>query len=97
MGLLSWLWDEPAPTQLQNVERQEPSFEQRLQRIAKNSRGLSSRTEEERQELITDVTEALDILESAITILRASELADRGKKVRTRLRTIRTRAQQAAA
>lgn len=97
MGLLSWLWSEPATAQVQTIESQEPSFEQRLNRIVQNSRGLSDRTEEERQQLIDDVKEALDIIESAIGVLEATSLGDAAKRTRTRLRTIRTRAQKSAA
>jgi molecular chaperone GrpE (heat shock protein) len=96
MGMLSWLWGEAAPQQVQVVERQAPSFEQRLERIVRNSRGLSSRTQDERDELIQDVSEALDILDGAIDVLQAADLADRAKRTRARLRTIRTRAEQAA-
>ena len=96
MGLLSWLWNETAPEQVTTLERQSPSFEQRLERIVNNSRRLSSRTTEERQQLIEDVTEALDIVEAAIGVLEASDLADRAKRTRIRLRTIQTRAKQAA-
>jgi glycine/serine hydroxymethyltransferase len=96
MGLLSWLWSQPAPVQVREVEHQAPSFEERLTRIVQNSRSLSSRTQEERQALIEDVTEALDIVEAAIGALEAAELADRAKRTRTRLRTIRTRAERAA-
>jgi hypothetical protein len=96
MGLMNWLWSEPAPEQVRQVEQTAPSFEQRLERIVRNSRGLSSRTQEERQALIEDVTEALDIVEAAIGVLEAAELADRAKRTRTRLRTVRTRAERAA-
>lgn len=78
------------------IEREEHTFEQRLQRIVAASRGLSDRSEEERQMLIEDVTEALNILDGAIDVLNATELARRAKKTRGRLRTIKTRAQNAA-
>ena len=96
MGILSWLWSEPASEQVLEVEQQTPSFEDRLTRIVQNSRGLSSQTEEERQDLIADVTEALDILDGAIDALEAADFAERAKRARTRLRTIRTRAAKAA-
>lgn len=96
MGILSWLWSEPAPEQVLEVEQQTSSFEDRLAWIVQKSRGLSSQTEEERQALVTDVTEALDILEGAIKVLEATDLADRAKQTRTRLRTIRTKAGKAA-
>jgi hypothetical protein len=96
MGLLSWLWSEAAPEQVKKVEHQAPNFEERLIRIVQNSQRLSSRSQEERQALIEDVAEALDILDSAISSLDAADLADRAKRTRTRLRTIRSRAEQAA-
>lgn len=96
MGILSWLWNEPASSQVQTVERESASFEQRLERIVQVSRGLSGRSQEEREQLIEDVTEALDIIDGAIGVLEASHLADRAKRTRTRLRTIRTRAERAA-
>jgi molecular chaperone GrpE (heat shock protein) len=96
MGLLSWLWSKSAPEQVQEVERQAPSFEERLTRIVQKSQSLSSRTQEERQALIEEVSEALDIVEAAIGALEAAELADRAKRTRTRLRAIRTRAERAA-
>ena len=96
MGILSWLWSEPAPEQVLEVEQQALSFENRLSRIVQNSYGLSSKTAKERQALVTDVTEALDILEGAIEVLEATDLGDRAKQTRTRLRTIRTKAGKAA-
>ena len=96
MGILSWLWDEPPQAQVRNIEQQEPSFEQRLERIVKNSHGLNHKSESERQQLIEDVREALDIIEGAIDVLAASDLAERAKRTRTKLRAIRTRAQRAA-
>jgi molecular chaperone GrpE (heat shock protein) len=96
MALLDWLWSQAAPVQVTEVEQQAPSFEERLTRIVRDSRGLSSRTQEERESLIIDVTEALDILDSAINVLDAADLAERAKKTRSRLRTIRTRVERAA-
>ena len=96
MGLLNWLWSEPAPEQVLKVEQQAPSFEQRLTKIVSNSGGLSSKTAEERKDLITDISEALDILDGAIQILGATDLAIRAKQTRTRLRTTRTKAEKAA-
>jgi hypothetical protein len=96
MGLLSWLRSAPSVQQVMTIELEEHTFEQRLQRIVTASRGLGNRSEKERQVLIEDVTEALDILDGAIDILNATELAQRAKKTRTRLRTVRTRAQNAA-
>jgi molecular chaperone GrpE (heat shock protein) len=96
MALLDWLWSQAAPVQVTEVEQQAPSFEERLTRIVRDSRGLSSRTQEERESLIIDVTEALDILDNAINVLDAADLAERAKKTRSRLRTIRTRVERAA-
>lgn len=96
MGLLNWLWSEPAPEQVQQVEQQAPRFEDRLASIVQNARGLSSRTHEERQALIEDVSEALDILDAAIAALQAANLVDQVKRTRTKLRSIQTRAKRAA-
>ena len=96
MGVLNWLWGHSAPEVVREVERAEPSFEERLVRLTTASRGLAQRSEEERARLIEDVTEALDILDGVISALEAAEVADRAKRTRTRLRTIKTRAQKAA-
>jgi hypothetical protein len=96
MGVLSWLFNTSPDEQVETIEREEPAFEDRLRRIVTASRGLSDRSEQERLALIEDVTEALDIIEGAIQILGATDLAVRAKATRTRLRTVKTRAQKAA-
>lgn len=96
MGVLSWLWGASSGEQVMMIEREEPTFEQRLQRIVATSRKLSSRSEEERQALIDDVTEALDILDGAIDILEVTELAERARRTRAKIRRIKTRTLNAA-
>lgn len=98
--VLSWiqnLWSAPALEQVQIIEQREPSLEERLTRILSRSRGVKKQTGIELTELLDDVDAVLQILESAMNILDSRDFDERAKRLRTRLRKTRTRAQSARA
>lgn len=100
--MLDWisrLFAAPASQQVDVIEQQAPSFEERLESILRRSRGMRHREDRELAAFIEDVDAALGILEQAIDILERPDLEARAVRVRTRLRKSRTRAanQRAAA
>lgn len=100
--MLDWisrLFAAPASQQVEVIEQQAPSFEDRLESILRRSKGLKHREDHDLAAFIEDVDAALSILERAIDIIDRPDLEARAKRVRTRLRQSRTRAanQRAAA
>jgi hypothetical protein len=98
--MFSWiqnLWSTPAREQVLVIEQRAPSIEERLERILSRSRGAKNQSETEFAELVEDIDVVLQILESAMNILDNRDLDERIKRLRTRLRTIRTRATNARA
>ena len=91
------LWSEPAPKQVQVIEQNEPSIEDRLERILIRSRGVKAQSDSDLLDLIEDIDAVLSILESAIRILDSSDLDKRAKNLRIRLLKARTRADNARA
>ena len=94
--MLSWiqsLWSEPARQQVQTIEQREPSLEERLERILSRSKGMKGNTDADIAELLQDVDAVLQILESAMNILDNHDFDERAKRLRTRLKKTRTRAQ----
>ncbi len=91
------LWSEPAPKQVQVIEQREPSIEERLERILVRSRGVRAQSDSELAALIEDIDVVLSILESALDILDSSDLDQRAKRLRSKLRRTRTRAENARA
>lgn len=90
---ISNLWSEPARQQVQVIEQHEPSLEERLERILSRSRGLRDHGDAELADLLVDVDAVLQILESVMNILDSIDFNERAKRLRTRLRKTRTRAQ----
>ena len=97
--MLSWIQNllaQPAPQQVQVIEQKEPTFEERIQRIA--ARGpVRGKGDAEVAELVADIDAVLSILESAMRMLDNNDLDQRAKRLRTTLRARRTRALKAAA
>ena len=92
--MLSWiqsLFAQPAQQQVQVIEHKEPTFEERLQRIAARS-PVRGKTDTDVAELVADIDAVLSILESAIRMLGTDDLDQRAKRLRTNLKSKRTRA-----
>ena len=97
--MLSWiqnLFAQPAPQQVQIIEQKEPTFEERIQRIA--VRGpLRGKSDTEIADLVADIDAVLSILESALRMLDNDVMEKRAVRMRTSLKAKRTRALRVAA
>jgi len=80
--------------QLVALEQEEPSLEQRLDRLIHNLGRYKERSAAELQEIMNDIDIVLDIVEKIIITLENIGGADRARNLRRRLRNHRTRAQR---
>jgi hypothetical protein len=83
--------------QLIEIEVREPSLEERLARILTRVGRLGARSAQEFEELINDLNVVLDILDKIVTSLENIAGTERAKDLRKRLRSKRTRAENALA
>jgi hypothetical protein len=81
--------------QLIELERREPSLEERIERLLGRLGTYSRRTAEELEEIMADLEKVLDIVEKIISVMENIGGADRARNLRRRLRNNRTRAQNA--
>lgn len=97
--MLSWIQNllaQPASQQVQVIEQKEPTFDERVQRIAARS-PVRGKSDAELAELLADIDAVLSILETALRMLDNDDLDKRAKRLRTTLRAKRTRALRAVA
>jgi hypothetical protein len=81
--------------QLAVIEQEEPSLEQRLDRLLRNLGGYNKRTADDLREIMDDLDAILNIVEKIILTLENIGGAERARNLRSRLRNNRTRAQKA--
>lgn len=83
--------------QINKIEKQELSIEEKLERLSNRMGNYKAKDEEELREIIQDISEILDFVEMVIQKLDAVEMTDRAKKLRQRLKNHQTRARNALA
>jgi hypothetical protein len=81
--------------QLVEIEKREPSLEERVERLLGRLGTYSKRTANELDEIMADLEKVLDIVEKIISVMENIGGADRARNLRRRLRNHRTRAQNA--
>jgi hypothetical protein len=81
--------------QIEEIEKREPTLEERLARLTGRLRGYNQKTAEELDEIISDLNTVLKIVETIITAVENIGGAERARNLRTRLKNARTRAQHA--
>jgi hypothetical protein len=81
--------------QLLELEKHEPSLEERVERLLGRLGTYSKRTAIELEEIMVDLEKVLDIVENIILVMENIGGADRARNLRTRLRNHRTRARKA--
>jgi hypothetical protein len=81
--------------QLFELERREPSLEERIDRLLRRLGSYNKRTANELEEIIADLEKILDIVENIISVMENIGGKDRARNLPTRLRNHRTRAQKA--
>jgi len=90
---------DPPLRQLQVIEEAEPqielTLEERLQRLANRSGAYTQRDDNELREIIADLDAVLDIVDSIISVVENVNATEDAKRLRSRLRGRRTRAQNA--
>lgn len=97
--MLSWLqslWSAPAEQQVQVIEREERSIEERLERVVNRSR-IKGSTDVELSELLEDINIILQVLESALNNLDAMEMHNRATDLLARARRKKARVEKARA
>jgi hypothetical protein len=83
------------PEQLAEIERREPSLEERLERLLRRLGSYSNRRADELVEIMADLEAVLGIVEKIITAMEHIGGAERARELRSRLRNNRTRALKA--
>src|SRR5688500_4954675 len=71
----------------------ELTLEERIRRVADRTRNYGQRSEDELKEIVADLDVVLDIMEALVSALENVNAADDARRLRTRLRGARTRAQ----
>jgi hypothetical protein len=81
--------------QLLELEKHEPSLEERVERLLGRLGTYGKRTAIELEEIMVDLEKVLDIVENITLVMKNIGGADRARNLRTRLRNHRTRARKA--
>lgn len=88
---------DPPAKQLEVIQQATPqielTLEERIHRLADRTRGYSQRSETELSEIVADLNTVLDIVDALVSALENVNAADDAKRLRTRLKGARTRAQ----
>ena len=81
--------------QLEEIEKREPSLEERLERLIGRLGTYNRKTAGELEEIMADLGSVLDVVEKIIAALEHIGGTERAKNLRRRLRNHRTRVQKA--
>ncbi len=85
----------PPAQQLELIELEEPSLEERLDRLSRKLGGYSKKDKDELDEIIKDLNVVLDIVEKLISKLEIVADDERARNLRKKLLNNRTRAEKA--